>query len=63
MLERIPAKVPKIGVFAVAHGTYWAQFPGLKENMEKYHADLISLIGENSVEIVDLGIVDQSDVS
>lgn len=61
MLQRIPAKIPKIGVFAVAHGTYWAQFPGLKENMEKYHADLISLIGENNVEIIDLGIVDESD--
>ena len=32
MLERIPEKIPKIGVFAVAHGTYWAQFEGLKEN-------------------------------
>ena len=52
MLERIPAKIPKIGVFAVAHGTYWSQFPGLKDNMEGYHADLISLIGENKVEIV-----------
>ena len=61
MLERIPAKIPKIGVFAVAHGTYWSQFPGLKDNMEGYHADLISLIGENKVEIVDLGIVDSSE--
>ena len=61
MLERIPKKIPKIGVFAVAHGTYWAQFEGLKDNMEKYHADLISLIAENEVEIVDLGIVDESD--
>ena len=49
MLERIPEKIPKIGVFAVAHSTYWAQFEGLKDNMEKYHADLVSLIGENKV--------------
>ena len=61
MLERIPEKIPKIGVFAVAHSAYWSQFEGLKDNMEKYHADLISLIGENKVEIVDLGIVDESD--
>ena len=54
MLERIPSKKPVVGVFAVAHGTYWHQFPGLLDNMKKYHQDLIELISKNDVEIVDL---------
>jgi len=58
MLERVPSKKAVIGLFAVAHGTYWGQFPGLKENMEGYHRDLYQLIGKNDVEIVDLGIID-----
>ncbi len=60
MLERIPAKKPVIGIFAVAHGVYWDQFPGLKDNMEKYHADMVSIVAKNDVEIVDLGIIDSS---
>ena len=31
MLERIPAKKTVVGVLSVAHGTYWHQFPGLRE--------------------------------
>ena len=60
MLKRVPAKRPVIGIFAVAHGTYWNQFPGLKENMQKYHSDFVALVAKNEVEIVDLGIVDDS---
>ena len=60
MLKRVPAKKPVIGIFAVAHGTYWNQFPGLKENMQKYHSDFVALVAKNEVEIVDLGIVDDS---
>jgi len=60
MLERVPAKKPVVGVFAVAHGTYWHQFPGLLDNMKGYHSDLVSLIAKNEVEIVDLGIIDDS---
>ena len=60
MLKRVPAKRPVIGIFAVAHGTYWNQFPGLKENMQKYHSDFVALVANNEVEIVDLGIVDDS---
>ncbi len=63
MLERVPAKKPVIGIFAVAHGTYWNQFPGLLDNMKKYHQDLVDLIAKNDVEIVDLGIVDDSIVA
>ena len=51
MIERISMKKPRVGVFAVAHGTYWDQFPGLKDNMEGYHRVFLDLIGKNDVEI------------
>ena len=63
MLARVPSKKARVGVFAVAHGTYWHQFPGLLDNMKKYHEDLITLISKNDVEIVDMGIVDDSTVA
>ena len=55
MIERIPVKKARVGVLAVAHGTYWHQFPGLRENMEGYHAELVQIIQKNDVEIVDVG--------
>ena len=60
MIQRIPEKKPKIGFFAVAHGTYWEQFDGLKENMQEYHSLLASIINKNDVELIDLGIIDDS---
>lgn len=60
MIERLSFDKAKIGVFAVAHGTYWKQFDGLKEKMVKYHSDFVSLLAKNNVEIVDLGIIDSN---
>ena len=36
-MDRIDIKNGKIGTFAVAHATYWDQFPGLLDNIMKYH--------------------------
>ncbi len=58
MIERIPAKETVVGVLSVAHGTYWGQFPGLKEKMEVYHEDFIQLVKQNGVTVVDVGLVD-----
>lgn len=60
MLERISTKKPVVGVFAVAHGVYWDQFPGLKENLTRYHRDFLALLAQNDVEILDAGIVDSN---
>ena len=61
MLERIPAKKTVVGVLSVAHGTYWHQFPGLREKMDGYHRDFIGLLADDGVEIADAGMVDSTD--
>ena len=60
-MERIPAKKTVVGVLSVAHGTYWHQFPGLREKMDGYHRDFIGLLADDGVEIADAGMVDSTD--
>ena len=52
---RLPGR---IAVFAVAHPKYWAQFPTLRESLEKYHSDLCEKLVGFGAEITDFGIVD-----
>ncbi len=61
MIERKKKRTAKIGIFAVAHGTYWAQFEGLYENIMGYHRDLCGLVEENEVEVIDFGMIDSSE--
>lgn len=61
MIERKNKRVAKIGVFAVAHATYWDQFPGLLDNIMKYHSDFIEKLKSNDVEVYDLVMVDSSE--
>ena len=60
MLERKNKRNARIGIFAVAHDTYWNQFPGLYENIMGYHKDAQKIIEKNDVEIFDYGMVDSS---
>ena len=57
MIERKKKRTARIGVFGVIHEIYYEQFEGLKENLERYHSDFISLLKENDVEVVDYGII------
>ena len=61
MIERKNKRTAKIGVFAVAHNTYFSQFEGLYENLMKYHGEFCKMTEENEVEIIDLGMVDTSE--
>ena len=61
MIERKKPRYARIGVFAVSHATYNAQFEGLYDNLNRYHADLVGQIKANEVEVVDFGIVDSSE--
>lgn len=61
MIERKTKRYARIGVFAVAHAVYWEQFPGLYDNIMKYHKDFIELLAKNDVEVVDFGMVDSSE--
>jgi len=58
MIERKINPTAKIAVFAVVHNTYFAQFEGLNEALLKYHADLVSKLSSNGVEVLDFGIVE-----
>ena len=61
MIMRKNPRNAKIGIFAVSHSTYDGQFPGLYDNLNRYHSDLISIIEKNEVEVVDFGMIDTSE--
>ncbi len=63
MIERKKERSARIGIFAVAHATYWAQFPGLYENIMGYHKVLVDRLAGYGVEVVDFGMVDTSEAS
>ena len=61
MIERVKKRTARIGIFAVAHATYWEQFEGLKESILQYHAQLCRQVKANDVELLDFGMVDSSE--
>ena len=63
MIERKKPRYAKIGVFDVSHAVYNEQFPGLYDNIAKYHADLVKMIKENGVDVVDFGMIDSSELA
>ncbi|MDD4139827.1 MAG: L-fucose/L-arabinose isomerase family protein [Eubacteriales bacterium] len=50
----------RIGFFAVGHDTYWAQFPGLLDNLLRYHGQARQLVEDERVTVVDYGMVDSN---
>jgi len=48
----------KVGVFAIGLDTYWSQFDGLLDNLNKYHHEICGRIGAFDAEVVDAGMVD-----
>ena len=61
MIERRRKLTGKIGIFAVAHATYWEQFDGLLGNIMGYHKEFIEKVQQNDVEVVDFGMIDSSE--
>lgn len=57
--RRKPLQV-RIGTFAVGHEPYWAQFPGLLEDLMGWHGDFVSQMQGHGAEMVDLGMVDSA---
>ncbi|MBO5060970.1 MAG: L-fucose/L-arabinose isomerase family protein [Clostridia bacterium] len=58
MIERKNPRNAVIGIFAVAHDTYWAQFEGLYESIMGYHNDFCRLVEAQGVTVIDFGMVD-----
>ena len=51
----------RIGLFSVGLDTYWPQFPGLKERLEGYLAQVEGNLAREGVEIVNAGLIDTPD--
>lgn len=58
MIKREKVKQTKVGLFAVAHDTYWEQFPGLRENILGYHRVLAEKLESMGALAQDYGMVD-----
>ena len=61
MIERKARRTAKIGIFAVGHGVYWDQFPGLLDNLMNHHRYLAGKLKRNGVEVVDFGMIDTNE--
>ncbi len=61
MIQRKALRTAKIGIFAVGHSAYWAQFEGLHETLMRYHKHLCGKIAVGGVELIDFGMVDSSE--
>ncbi len=48
----------KAGIFSIGLDTYWAQFDGLLDNLNGYHAQIRDRIACMDVDVVDAGMVD-----
>ena len=51
----------RIGLFGIGLDTYWPQFPGLKQRLEGYVACVAQKLERPGAEIVNLGLVDNSE--
>ena len=61
MITRKKKREARVGIFAVAHATYWAQFDGLEKNIMGFHSDFVKSVEKNGVEVVDFGMIDSSE--
>jgi L-arabinose isomerase len=60
---RVPRRKPlaaRIGVFSMGHHTYWGQFPGLLDEMQRKQRHLVDRLGKEGVEVIDFGLVDNA---
>lgn len=50
----------RVGVFGIGLEAYWAQYPGLKERLERYQRDVEARIAHLGAEVVSAGMVDSA---
>lgn len=58
-------KEPKVmvGLISLGLGTYWPQFPGLKEQLLGYKDKIAAHLSSPDIEIIDVGMIDGIDVA
>lgn len=60
-IPRLKPLTAKVGIYGVGHYTYWEQFDGLLEDLEKKMLVLEDRVKKNNVEVVNFGIGDCAD--
>jgi len=51
----------KTGIFSIGLETYWSQFDGLLDNLQKYHHHIQQKVEDMGTELVDAGMVDNTE--
>ncbi len=59
-IERRKPRTARVGIVGVGHQTYWAQFPGLKEELLGYLGEFERTVRAQGVETVDFGMLDKA---
>ena len=59
-IERRKPLAANVGILSVGLDTYWGQFPGLLDEMNKKTAVLVEKVRSHSVAVRDFGMVDNS---
>ena len=49
-----------VGLFAVGHKDYWAQFEGLHDELMRHHREIAGRIQAHGVTVTDFGMVDEA---
>ncbi len=60
-IERQKPLTARVGLFCVGHHTYWAQYPGLREELLGYHEVIRRRIEGYGVEVTDFGMADDAE--
>lgn len=61
MIERLKPLSGRVGVLGVGHHTYWDQFEGLLEDLNKKQEVFKTTLEKNDVDVVDFGISDSAE--
>ena len=59
-IPRLKPLTARVGLLAVGHHTYWAQFPGLLDEMHRKIGVLAARLQAGGVEVVNFGLVDDA---
>ncbi len=59
-LARRKPRTARVGIFGVGHHTYWAQFPGLHDEMLAKIEVLVRKVGATGVAVTNFGLVDHA---
>ena len=62
-IERRKKLNANVGVISVGLDTYWSQFPGLLEEMNRKTSVFVEKLKRNSVTVFDFGMVDNAGVA